>query len=68
MKYYIGLLLLVINAIFWGMGSHAQHCQLAGLFGSTFCPPHWVHLLIGVVSFLSAVYISQYEYVNSLMQ
>jgi len=60
------VLFLVLNALFWGLGSHSQHCALAGWFGIRQCPPHWVHLTLGVVSFLLAVYLQQLPYFHTM--
>ncbi len=57
----------VINALFWGLAGHGKHCALASSFGMTNCPPHYVHLLMGIVSFLIAVYIAQRKYIHSLL-
>jgi len=62
----IVVLLLVLNALFWGLASHSQHCNLASVFGITNCPPHYIHLLMGLVFYLTAVYIEHRAYVNSL--
>uniref|UniRef100_A0A6C0C7I9 Uncharacterized protein n=1 Tax=viral metagenome TaxID=1070528 RepID=A0A6C0C7I9_9ZZZZ len=60
-------LFFVLNAIFWGLATHSQHCNLASVFGLVNCPPHYIHLLMGVVSFVIAVYVQQRDYVNSLI-
>jgi len=62
----IVVLLLVLNALFWGLASHSHHCNLASVFGIKNCPPHYIHLLMGLVFYLTAVYIEQRAYVNSL--
>jgi hypothetical protein len=49
---------LAINALFWGLFSHSDHCQAAALFTNS-CAPHYVHVSFGVVCFLAAVVISQ---------
>ena len=57
----------VINALFWGLTGHGKHCALAGNLGITNCPPHYIHLLMGIVSFFIAVYIQQRKYIHSLL-
>ena len=57
----------VINAIFWGLAGHGKHCALASIFGMTTCPPHYIHISMGIVSFLIAVYIQQRKYIHSLL-
>ena len=54
----------VINAIFWGLFPHKQHCALAMATGTmSVCPPHYIHIIIGIVSFLISVCIAQYDYI-----
>jgi len=57
---------LVVNALFWGLGSHHIHCDLAAWFGIRQCPPHWVHLTLGVLCFLVAVYLQHLPYFRTL--
>ena len=45
---------LVLNALFWGLASHGTHCRLAAKLDVR-CPPHCVHLLMGLASYLAAV-------------
>jgi hypothetical protein len=52
----------VLNAIFWGLFSHEAHCSLLAKVSKMACPPHHVHLLMGVISFIAAVVIRQKEY------
>lgn len=58
--------LLLINAIFWGLFPHEKHCALVNTF-TTKCPPHYLHLLLGVLSFCAAVYLSHKSYIDSMM-
>ena len=57
----------VINAIFWGLAGHGKHCALAANLGMTTCPPHYIHITMGLVSFLIAVYVAQRKYIHSLL-
>ena len=50
---------LLINALFWGLFEHSIHCKFASYFTNN-CPPHYIHLIIGIVCFTLAVYIKQY--------
>ena len=53
-------LFFVINALFWGLATHKQHCNLASLFGMNKCPPHWIHVYVmGLGSFIIALYLKQ---------
>jgi hypothetical protein len=58
----IATVLLTLNAIFWGLYSHDVHCKVAAAVGVKSCPPHWVHLTIGLVSFIGAIVTSQWSY------
>ena len=61
---------LILNALFWSFFPHNAHCKflsdLNKVFGTSMkCPEHWVHLFIGLVFYLSALYYSQMNYINS---
>jgi len=63
------VIVLVINALFWGLASHDQHCSVAdwvGLGGDN-CPPHYVHLMMGLAFFVAAVYCQQKSYFDKLV-
>ena len=53
------------NALFWGLFPHDAHCKVASTF-KIMCPPHWVHLTMGVLSFIIAVLIAQWSYIKYL--
>jgi hypothetical protein len=51
---------LLVNALFWGLASHKQHCKVASKFGMKKCPPHWIHVYVmGLGSFLLTLYLVQ---------
>tara|TARA_B100000575_G_scaffold185939_1_gene149727 strand:- start:267 stop:473 length:207 start_codon:yes stop_codon:yes gene_type:complete len=54
----------IINALFWGLASHASHCNLVAQFGAKGCLPHSIHILMGLISFIIAIYIQQKDYIN----
>ena len=60
--YDIVVIFLVLNALFWALGTHSQHCHVASMMGVKDCPSHYLHITFGVVSFLIAVVISQRKY------
>jgi hypothetical protein len=63
----IFMLFFLINAIFWSLFPHTVHCQVVeNTFGMK-CTPHIVHLSIGIISFLIAMYLAQKEYIHSLL-
>lgn len=62
----IVILFFAINAIFWSLFPHHVHCQLVNKFTTTACPPHKVHLLMGIISFIIALVIAQYDYLKTL--
>lgn len=55
---------LALNALFWGLFPHKTHCLLVQKMGMTDCPPHYVHLLMGVFFFFSAVAVAQWSYLS----
>ena len=48
---------LAINAVFWGLFSHSDHCAVASLVTNS-CLPHQIHVTIGLLCFASAVLIA----------
>ncbi len=58
---------LVINALFWGLMSHKVHCDFVTMFTNT-CPSHTVHLFMGLIAFVLAVVVAQYDYIKSMMR
>lgn len=54
------ILFFLVNALFWGLATHKQHCKLAAMSGMKTCPPHWIHVYImGLGSFIIALYLRQ---------
>jgi len=57
--------LFLVNALFWGLGNHRQHCDLAKRVGVK-CVSHNYHMMMGVVFFLATMtlvhrhHLSQY--------
>lgn len=60
------LVFLALNALFWGFASHSQHCKLVSMLGVSNCPPHWVHLLMGICFYFGGIGVSQRSYLNYL--
>lgn len=56
------VIFLAVNALFWGLADHGSHCNVARMLGVSNCPPHWVHLTTGVVAYLLALVVAQYQY------
>ena len=56
------VVILLLNAIFWSLFSHSDHCKVASMFGIKNCPDHWVHISIGIIFFIIAILIKQYKY------
>jgi len=54
------VIFFLLNALFWGLASHSQHCSLASNLGIKKCPPHWIHVYVmGLGSFLITLYLVQ---------
>lgn len=61
----IVVIFFAINAIFWSLFPHETHCNVAKMFVDV-CPPHNVHLTIGLLSFLIAFVIAQYDHLKKM--
>jgi hypothetical protein len=59
------IVFFAINAIFWSLFPHNIHCDVAKMVVDV-CPSHSVHLIIGLVSFLVAFFIAQYNYLKTM--
>ena len=58
------LMIFIVNALFWGLFPHNAHCLVFENFNKLFkfninCPPHHVHLLMGLFFYCLSVYYSQ---------
>ena len=63
------LTFLIVNALFWGLFPHKAHCQVVDEVSKLIkmkieCPEHKVHLLIGLISYVAAVYVAQKDSVS----
>ena len=63
---YVLLAFLVMNALFWGLFPHSAHCQVISKLSSVLkmsiqCPEHKVHLMMGIIFYVLAVYFVQKE-------
>ena len=58
---------LLVNALFWGLANHSQHCALADAVGmGADCPPHYIHLMMGLAFFCATIYVQQKSYFDTL--
>ena len=58
------LVFLALNAIFWGLFPHTEHCKVFTYFknvtkSSMKCPEHKYHVLMGFVFYILSVYYAQ---------
>ncbi len=60
------IVFFAINAVFWSLFPHNIHCDVAKLVTNV-CPPHNVHLIIGLISFIVAFVIAQYNYLKTIL-
>jgi hypothetical protein len=60
------IVFFLVNAVFWGLFPHSSHCRFVSQFTDMRCPPHFVHISIGIISFLVAILLSQQEYVMEM--
>lgn len=56
------LVVFAVNALFWGLLPHSIHCKALAMVSSMKCPPHSVHLVMGVVFYFAALFVAQREY------
>ena len=59
------IIFFAVNAIFWSLFPHNIHCNVATIISST-CPSHGFHIMVGVISFIIALIIAQYNYLKTL--
>ena len=55
--------LFAVNALFWGLMPHKVHCEIVSTVSKT-CPPHSVHIVMGLVAFFLAVVTAQWDYLT----
>lgn len=58
------LSLLITNALFWSLFPHSAHCKVVSDFNKLLkmnikCQSHKIHIMIGIIFFLLAIYFSQ---------
>lgn len=58
------VLLLLSQAVFWGLFSHRAHCAAAAALGVAECPSHLLHLAAGVAFFVAAVAVAHWDYLR----
>lgn len=68
--YFAWVPFLAASSLYWGLAPHKAHCDLVtGLVKKIgmhpFCPPHYIHLAMGLAFYLSAVFINQRNYFMS---
>lgn len=59
------VLILLSQALFWGLFPHSAHCSVAAALGVSDCAPHWAHLLMGVVFFAATVAAQHWPYLTA---
>ena len=68
MTHILLTLILIANAIFWGLFPHSSHCALVSRFTSQPCLPHYIHILIGIVFYLLSVLTQNKSYISYLLK
>lgn len=61
--YIIIAILLIVNGLFWSLGSHKSHCNIAKYMGMKECIPHYIHISSGIILYICGVIIVQREYI-----
>ena len=54
----------VMLAIFWGLFPHSLHCAVLKNVGITECPSHVLHVTLGLIFFVVAIYVRQGNFFN----
>ena len=54
--------IFIVNAVFWGLFPHATHCNALKQVGLTQCPPHYVHIMMGITCYFVSLFLSQQKY------
>jgi len=54
----------LLNALFWGLGSHSDHCNIAKKIGVK-CISHNYHLMIGIMFFLVTVVLVHRKHLST---
>lgn len=60
------IVIFLLNAIFWGLYPHSSHCQVVSILGIMKCPSHWLHLSFGLISFIIAIIIAQWNFIKKI--
>lgn len=60
------IVFLAVNALFWGLMPHSVHCKALAMVSSMKCPPHSVHLIMGVVFYFLALFVAQRDYLMKM--
>ena len=66
MKRNIILFLLILNALFWGLFPHSEHCKVFNYLNkitklSMECPSHKIHIIMGFIFYTLSVYYTQHN-------
>ena len=62
----LAIAILILNSLFWGLMPHNVHCDVMSKFTSMKCPPHIVHISIGLFCFILAILLAQSDYFNAI--
>ena len=57
---------LVVNALFWGLFPHNNHCKMGSWLGFENCPSHYTQLIIGVFFYILSILTAQQTYIQNL--
>lgn len=61
----LAVVFFAVNALFWGLLPHSVHCKGLAMVSNMKCPPHSLHLVMGVVCYFIALYFAQRRYLMS---
>ena len=52
---------LIVNSLFWGLYPHTEKCEIAYLIGLKKCPSFLVHMIIGIIFYITAILITHFN-------
>ena len=55
---------LIVNSLFWGLYPHSEHCNMGYFIGLKSCPSYLIHIAIGVLFYLTAMFIMHFNSVS----
>lgn len=52
--------LLIVLSLFWGIYPHNENCNLLKIIGQNHCPSKYIHIILGSLFYILAIFIIQH--------